>query len=504
MTEVLRMTGITKRFGSVTALKDVDFDVRQGEVHALLGINGAGKSTLVKIISGLYTADAGVIEVDGVVQTISSPRHAISCGIATVQQHPELVGDLTGYENIFLGQEGVRRGLFGQVDRPALRRRADELLKRFPIQIDLSQVVRDMEGVERETVAILHALKQDNTKLLILDEPTSTLTHKEAENLFQVMATLKRSGIGIIYITHRIEEVYTVADRFTVFRDGLKIATLRTGEGSRDETTISTLMLQEDLGELYPSRADAVAADVTPFLEAKHLTLNGAFRNLDLSLKPGEVLGGFGLVGSGIEGLAMTLFGAQEPDSGDILIDGEKVNLKTPKEALGRGIFLVPGDRKTEGLTLEQDLTFNATLANLQRASYPGGILRRGRNAEQVSEVLDRLELRPSQLWRRAGEFSGGNQQKVVLAKGLFRQARIYIFVEPTVGVDIGARSKIYTMIKELSQSAAVLVLSSDFDEIYGVADRVFAMYRGELSVAPSREVSRDDLLTGGLMGAVQ
>ncbi len=504
MADILRMTGITKHFGSVTALKDVDFDVARGEIHALLGVNGAGKSTLVKIISGLYVADQGRIEIEGTARTIQSPRDAIACGIATVQQHPELVGSLSGYENIFLGQEGTRHGLFDRVNRRAMRERAQKLLERFPIQIDLSTKISRMESVERETVAILHALKQDHIKLLILDEPTSTLTYREAEKLFEVMRALKRSGIGIIYITHRLQEVFEIADRVTIFRDGRKVASLATAEKEHDQASISRLMLQEEVGALYPPKRAESEVSGAPALEVRGLRVEGALDGIDLSLRRGEIVGGFGLVGSGIEALAMTLFGARRPDAGEILRDGRPLALRDPKDALRNGIFLVPGDRKTEGLTLTKDVTFNATLANLDRASFFAGLLRRRRNEATVGGILERLELRPPQLWRKAAEFSGGNQQKVVLAKGLFRQAEIYIFVEPTIGVDIGARTKLYALIRELSETAAVLLLSSDFDEVFGVSDRMFALYRGRMSIAPSRRLDRAELLSGGLMGSRQ
>jgi len=498
------MTGIAKRFGSVKALDQVDLDLVQGEVHALLGVNGAGKSTLVKIISGLYTPDAGEIRIDGRECSIESPRSAIDNGIAAVQQHPELVGDLSGYENIFMGQESAKRGLFRRVDRASMKARGEQLLKRFPIEIDLGKRVRDMEGVERETVAILHALKQDHIKILILDEPTSTLTHRETDKLFEVMRTLKASGIGIIYITHRLEEVFQVADRFTVFRDGKKVATLSTAGGGQSETDIGKLMLQQDLGDLYPPKADAAAAEQPPLMEVRGLSLEGAFHDVSLTLRPGEIVGGFGLVGSGIEALAMTLFGAQQPTAGEILLRCKPARLSSPGKALRQGIFLVPGDRKTEGLTLSRDVTFNATLANLGRASLLGGLLKFGRNDRAVGDLLEALDLRPPQLWRRASAFSGGNQQKIVLAKGLYSEAAVYILVEPTVGVDIGARAKLYALIRELSQQAAILVLSSDFDEVYGIADRVFSLYRGQVAIAPSRSVPRERLLSSGLMGAVR
>jgi len=504
MTDVLKMTGITKHFGSTLALDNVDFEVVPGEVHALLGVNGAGKSTLVKIISGLYQMDSGQICIDGENVSIQSPTDAIRAGVATVQQHPELVGSLSGIENIFLGQEGESRGLMKHIDRKTMREKAQKLLARFPIEIDLSVRVDLMESVERETVAILHALKQDHIKLLILDEPTSTLTYKEAGKLFDVMRALKRSGIGIIYITHRLEEIFQVADRFTVFRDGRKVATLKTNDGLNTESSITKLMLQKDMAALYPTKPAEAGAKGDVLMEVRNLSLENAFQNVSLTLRRGEIVGGFGLVGSGIEMLGATMYGDQRPSSGEILLKGQKVSFAGPKDAIRRGVFLVPGDRKTEGLTLTKDVAFNTTLANLRRASYWGGLLRRRRNEKAVAGILDGLELRPPQLWRKAGEFSGGNQQKIVLAKGLFRQADVYIFLEPTTGVDIGARSKLYALMRELSAQAAVLLLSSDFDEVYGLADRVFALYRGQVTMSPSRGVTRDQVLAGGLMGSVQ
>ncbi|MFJ6327883.1 MULTISPECIES: sugar ABC transporter ATP-binding protein [unclassified Rhizobium] len=504
MSNLLEMTGITKRFGSVLALDNIDFDLRAGETHALLGINGAGKSTLVKIISGVYSSDDGKILMDGVEVVIREPTDAMESGIATVQQHPELIGSLSGIENIFLGQEGAGKGLLRRVDRELIRMKTQALLARFPIEIDLSIKVENMSSVEREIVAILHALRQDNIKVLILDEPTSTLTLPEARKLFEVMETLKRSGIGIIYITHRLEEVIAIADRFTVFRDGRKIVT-GAKDGSVTEESLSKLMLQKELGALYPAKRPKADADGDILLQTRSLGVEGALEDINIELRRGEIVGGFGLVGSGIEVLASALFGDRQLDHGQILVQGAVQTLQTPKDALRRGIFLVPGDRKTQGLTLTKNVTFNATLAHLGRASSRwGGWLRRRQNADTVAGLLERLELRPPHLWRNATEFSGGNQQKIVLAKGLFRQADVYIFLEPTVGVDLGARSKLYDVMRSLSEHAAILVLSSDFDEVCGVADRIFCLYRGRMSIPPSFDLARDEVLDGGLVGRRQ
>lgn len=503
MPKTLEMTGIEKRFGPVTALDNVDFDVERGEIHALLGVNGAGKSTLIKILSGIYVADSGTIAIDGQPCAIGSPADAIGYGIASVQQHPELVSDFTGYENIFLGQEATSKGLFKHLNRDMMRNKAEELLKRLPVEIDLGARIESLAGVEKEIVAVLHALKQENVKILILDEPTSTLTRVEKIQLFKMMNLLKDSGVSIIYITHRLEEVFEIADRFTVFRGGKTIATLTADEAQKSEISIPQLMLQEEMGELYPDKALAPST-ADPAIEARDITVPGVFSDISFDARPGEILGIYGLVGSGIDEIAKTLFGAIQPTSGELVLNGTRTKIRNPKEALRLGIFLVPGDRRSEGLVLTDDVTFNTTLANLDRASWLGGILRFGKNKKTVEGLSGRVELTPPALNRAASAFSGGNQQKIVIAKGLYRQADIYIFVEPTVGVDVGARSTLYGLIRELSQTSTVIVMSSDCDEVFGLGDRVSAVYRGRMVMPPSAGVTRDELLAGGIMGSTQ
>lgn len=497
---ILAMRGIEKRFGDVKALDDVAFDLRAGEIHALLGVNGAGKSTLIKILSGVYTKDAGVIEIGGEAFDLGSPRAAIAAGIAVVQQHPELVGDLTGAENIFLGHEGARPGLFARINRGELARRAQALLARFPISIDLGRPVADMPAVDREIVAILHALRLENARILILDEPTSTLTEREKASLFQMMGTLKAAGIAIIYITHRLEEVFEIADRFTVFRGGRNVACHTVAEARAQGISIPNLMLDSKTGLSFPPKSGGSEGAVV--LEARGLGCEGLFRDVSFSVRKGEIFGIFGLVGSGVDELSKALFGALSPDRGEILLNGQGVRLKSPAQALKAGIFLVPGDRRTEGLTLDENVIFNTTLANLGRASL-GGLLRFGANRRAARDLAQKVDLQPLRLDRTLRGFSGGNQQKVVIAKGLFRQAQCYIFVEPTVGVDIGARSRIYALMREIAQEAAVIVISSDCDEVHGIADHRLALYKGAPIGRPSPATSRDQLLHAGIMGSM-
>lgn len=503
MAPVLSMTGIDKRFGPVTALDGVDFELERGEIHALLGVNGAGKSTLIKILSGIYTPDAGTIEIDGAEVTIRKPRDAIDHGIASVQQHPELVGDFAGYENVFLGQETDRRSLFAPIDRSKMRNLAEDLLQRLPVDIDLTKPVEDMPSVEREIIAVLHSLKQEGIKVLILDEPTSTLTTREKAQLFEMMKILKQNGVAIIYITHRLEEVFEIADRFTVFRGGKRITTTTPLQAESDggAHAISSMMLSREMGDLFPVKTGP--SDQPPILSVRNLQRTGSYTNVSLDVRPGEVVGLFGLVGSGIEDLAKTLFGALQPQSGEIEFKGKPVALRSPQQALKQGIYLVPGDRRTEGLVMGDNIIFNTTLAALDRASYRTGFKRFWSNRRETRDLAERVDLQPPTLDRPASAFSGGNQQKVVIAKGLFRQADLYIFLEPTIGVDVGARARLYALIRELSATAGVLVLSSDCNEVCGLADRAGAMHREALCIPPSETNSAQAVLSAGLIGDV-
>lgn len=382
-----------------------------------------------------------------------------------------------------------------------------ELIRRLPLDIDLDTPVIRLSGIEREVIAILHALCQSEVKILILDEPTSTLTRVEKEQLFTLMSSLKSSGVSIIYITHRLEEVHEIADRFTVFRGGRRVATMDAAEANAQQVSITRLMLEQDPGDLYPFKNSArVLSDLyeVPHLSVDSLTRKGAFERVSLDARAGEILGIFGLVGSGIEEFAKALFGAVKVSSGQIRIDGNTVELDEPRIALRQGIYLVPGDRRAEGLILGDSVNFNTTLAHLSRASWPTGLLRLTENRREVASLAGRVDLQPQAISQSAGAFSGGNQQKIVIAKGLFRQAGIYLFVEPTVGVDIGARSKLYALIRELSATATVVVLSSDCDEAHGLGDRVCAFYRGHMVLAPSGDIDRDTLLQYGIAGRVQ
>ena len=500
---ILEASNICKRYGPVSALKEVDFRVEPGEIHALLGINGAGKSTFIKILSGLIQKDRGALRIDGHEVDFRAPIDAIAAGIATVQQHPELASDMSALDNIFLGREHRARGLFRRIDRAALAERAARLMRRFAVALDLDRRVAHMSAVEREMVAILRALAGEDIKILILDEPTSTLTDVERADLFKLMRQLRGQGISIIYITHQLEEVFEIADSFSVFRDGALVARMSAAQARERRLSLATLVLGEAIGGVFPGRDEAPAPGQT-VLSLSGFTRPGAFEAVTFKARRGEVLGIFGLVGSGCEELAKAIFGAVPIAAGEMRLNGQVLCPKNPAEALRAGIFLVPGDRRLEGLALDRSPLFNVPLANLQRASAGRWALRHRRIAADAGKLTAGVDLRPPGLSLPARHFSGGNQQKIVLAKGLYSEADLYIFIEPTIGVDIGARARIYALIRALGARAAVIVVSSDCDEVNGVADHALAMHKGRQITPGADRFSRDALLLAGLTGGVE
>lgn len=496
---VLTAHGIAKRFGSVQALDFVDFTLDRGEIHALLGANGAGKSTFIKILSGLYARDAGELVIAGRPVRYHDPAGAMRAGIAAVQQHPHLVPGLSGYENVFLGHEGRRPGFFNKVDKAALARRGDALLTRFPVEIDLSRNVGDMSAVEREIVAILQALAGDNIHVLILDEPTSTLTEVEREVLFRMMNVLRESGISILYITHRLEEVFEIADRLSVFRGGKLVNSMTVRNARNRHISLAELMLGEPVDAVFPHKR-TLESDEDIVLEVESL-FGGPLENVSFEVRRGEVVGIFGLVGSGLDELSKIIFGATDISAGTMRFMRTPYQPKSPVDALRQGVFLLPGDRHLEGLVLTRSSVFNVILSNFSRAANYGGFLKSRRNQTDTRQLADRVSLHPPMINQPVNRFSGGNQQKIMVAKGLYSNADLYVFVEPTIGVDIGAQAKIYSLIRALSQNAAVIVMSTDCDEVLGIADRCVALYKGRQMNALSSNIARNDLLMAGVLG---
>jgi ribose transport system ATP-binding protein len=494
----LEMRGITKEFPGVKALDGVDFALKPGEVHALLGINGAGKSTLIRILSGTFPKDSGTILLDGRSIEIDGPQDAMGHGIATVYQEPQMLPSFAGYEYIFLGSETERKGPFAVIHRKQLRERAERILELFPVQIDLAKPIGQLGAVDQEILAILRALSR-KMSILVLDEPTSILTETEKQVLFRLIAALKQRGISIIYISHRLEEVHQVVDRLTIIRDGKNVATLEARDQDANPMRIAELMLGERIETIYPERGQGGDSEV---LVARDLSLAGRFQDVTFSARKGQILGIFGLVGSGVEELAKVLFGLYKPTRGSMTLHGEEIRLRSARDAIQRGIFLIPADRRREGLIPIEPMFFNVSLASLGKVSNLLGLMRAQKEKKRITELVGRVGVIPPDVNAKVSALSGGNQQKVVVSKGLFTEAEVYIFLEPTAGVDVGAKSGIYRLIRELSKSAAVLLLSSDCEEVHGVCDRIMTLFKGKVTMdAEVEKVSMQEMLLLGVQG---
>ena len=472
----LRMENINKSFFSMQALTDTSFILKPGEAHGLLGMNGAGKSTLIKILSGVYGKDSGSIFVDGQEVFIENTQDAMNYGIATVYQHPSLVYTFTGYENVYLGSESDSR----TIDRDKLKKDAQELAKEYNIDINVTKMVGDMKPVERELISILSALSK-NSKILILDEPTSILTEKEKDTLFDVVGELKKKGVSIIFVTHRLDEVNEICDEITVLRDGKNVASVRIGEGL-DTSHIAELMLGKKLEKIYPPKSEEQPGEI--ILETKHLSLKKRFHDVSLSARKGEILGIFGLIGSGIDELSKALFGALKGSEGEIFVNGREIKITSPKQAIKNKIFLIPGDRQSEGYVGDQSIASNITMAKINKiTSRFFGLINNDIKKKDALKMIEDLSIMTPSEKKNVSDLSGGNQQKVVVAKGLYTDSDIYIFCEPTVGVDVGARYSIYEIMRDLSKSAAVVLISSDIEEIFGMSDRVMVLNQGKVTM---------------------
>jgi len=499
MDTILSMRGIIKTFPGVVALSGVDFDLQCGEVHALLGINGAGKSTLVKILAGVYQKDAGKIYLNGQNVEIHDPLQAKNLGISTVYQDPQLIPSFTGYENIFLGSETRQRRIISLINRREMRNRALELLERFHFELDLDKPVNKLGKVEKEIIAILRALSQKNVSVLILDEPTSILTRSEIAILFEHINILKKNGISIIYITHRLEEVFEVADKFTILRNGKNVGTYSTKKTEIDTSQIAELMLGEKLKQIYPTR-EGLAKEET--LRVENISLNQKLNNCTFSAYRGEILGIFGLVGSGFDELCKILFGILQPSNGKIFIKNTEVRLNHPKDAIQNRVFLIPGDRQAEGLVLEEAVSFNTTLANLKKISTPLGLIKSGQERKDTLQIINQLNIASLGPGQSVTYLSGGNQQKVVIGKGIYSDADIYIFEEPTAGVDVGTKASIYHLIRNLSKEKTVICVSSDVDEIFSLCDRIIVLYKGQIVLEKlTKDTNLGEVLLYGLTG---
>jgi rhamnose transport system ATP-binding protein len=489
MGALLRVSGIVKSFAGVRALRGVSFDLEEGEVHALVGENGAGKSTLIKIVTGAHAPDLGTIEIGGRPVVGNNPVLSRALGVAAIYQQPALFPDLTVAENIAMGAE--RGGPWRRLRWSERRRRAEELLGRIGARISPDIPVNVLSMPEQQLVEIARSLGAE-ARILIMDEPTASLAKSEVDHLFGVIRELRSQKVGIVYISHRLDELHEVADRVTVLRDGQTVATRRMAEIDRGE--LIRLMVGREISTIFPKRDVAPGPTV---LELQKLGCRpSGLLGLSLSVRAGEILGLSGLVGAGRTELARVLFGLTPADSGRILVKGSPVSIRTPRQAIELGIAYVPEDRRRHGVILEMPVAANTTLAILRQISRRGFLDFR-RERELAASYAERLALKTPSIDAPAGELSGGNQQKLALARWLATKPSILILDEPTQGIDVGAKAEIHRLMGDLAADGlAILMISSELPEILGMSDRIAVLRGGRLAgVVERKEATQETLL---------
>jgi ribose transport system ATP-binding protein len=487
---ILRMKSISKSFPGVRALDDVSFEVRRGEVHAILGENGAGKSTLVKILSGAYRRDSGEIELDGHPVEIHNPSHAQSLGIAMIYQEFNLAPHLSVEANIFIGRE-PRRGPFAIIDQRAIHRQSQKLIKQLGVELDVTQRINTLNVCQQQITEIAKALSM-KSHVVIMDEPTSALSESEILTLFSVIRRLKQEGLGIIYISHNLGEVFEIADRITVLRDGKKIDTQNAREVTPEEEVQK--MVGRDIADMYAKREVPVGEVV---LRVNGLSSGNMLRQISFELRSGEVVGIAGLLGSGRTELIRAIFGADRTERGTVEVVGYKHKINRIGDAIRGGIGLVPEDRKEQGLFLGMPLGPNISAASIRDVSYHG-ILDRKKERALAAKYVEELDIKIAGLEQLVLNLSGGNQQKTVLAKWLARSPQILLLDDPTRGIDVGAKQAIYRLIGELAATGVgIIFVSSELPEILGISDRILVMGSGQIKGEFSRaEATQEKIMS--------
>lgn len=489
-TPVLALEGVSKSFGAVRALRDVSLHLYAGEAHALAGENGAGKSTLIKALAGVHRPDSGTVLLDGAPVVFHGPADARDAGVAVIYQEPTLFPDLSVAENIFVGRQPRRS--FGRVDHRAVKEATAALFARLGVDLDPEQPARGLSIADQQLVEIAKALSFD-ARVLIMDEPTAALTGSEVARLFGVVRALREGGAAVLFISHRLEEVFALCQRVTTLRDGGLIASEPVDGLTEDD--LVRRMVGRDLDELYPKQ-DAEVGDVA--LSVRRLTREGVFTDVSFDVRRGEIVGLAGLVGAGRSEVARAVFGVDRWDAGEVLIDGKPLKPGAPSLAMNAGLALVPEDRRAQGLVMDMSIERNINLTGL-RSTARGGLMDRGAERSRAVDWAVRLQVKYARLADLVGTLSGGNQQKVVLAKWLATGPRVLIVDEPTRGIDVGTKAEVHRLLSQLAADGlAVLMISSDLPEILGMADRVLVMHEGRLTA----EIAREDATEESVMAA--
>lgn len=469
---ILKMQGIEKHFSGVHALKGVNFELRAGEVHALMGENGAGKSTLIKVLCGIHKKDGGTIEYLGKDVSFHDIGESQDAGISVIHQELNMMGHLTVAQNMFIGREFMKNGL---IDDKAMEAEAQRQFDKMGVKIDPSAKLGDLTVGKQQMVEITKAISRD-CKLLVLDEPTAALTLPEVEELFKIMNELRDKGIGMIYISHRMDEINRISDRVTVMRDGEYVGTVNTAEVTKDDI-VKMMVGRVIMGD--QKTCSTCPADADVILEVKHLNAGKEVKDVSFQLRRGEILGFAGLMGAGRTEVARALYGADKRQTGEIFINGKKAKIKTPAQAVKAGICYLSEDRKRYGLMLDKSVTDNSALASVDDF-ITAGIINDKKMAETSTEANAKLRTKTPSMEQLLKNLSGGNQQKVIIARWLMKNSDIFIFDEPTRGIDVGAKSEIYTLMDELvKQGKSIIMISSELPEVLRMSDRIIVMCEG-------------------------
>ncbi len=489
---LLTLHHLTKLYPGVVALDDLNLSFREGEVHAIVGENGAGKSTMIKLISGAIEPTSGSIEINGQHYDVMTPKLSRSCGVAVIYQEFTLVPVLSAAENIFMG-EYLTKGLV--LNRREMEKRAERLFERLNIRIDPRAKVADMTTGYQQIVEIAKAISK-NARILIMDEPSAPLTISEVEALFRIVDVLKEQGVTIIYISHRMDEIFRLSDRVSVLRDGKYIATLQTDETNKNE--LIKLMVGRELNETYPMR-EQISSEVV--LSVRNVTGNGV-KDISFDLHKGEILGFGGLVGAGRTELAQLLFGSERIHGGEVILNGKKLEIRNCRDAIAVGIAMVPEDRKRHGAVLQMAIRENVTMSCLKRIS-PLNVLRRKHEVDTANKAVSDLQIKCPTIEQHVKNLSGGNQQKVVLGKWLTMDSNLLIFDEPTRGIDVGAKQEFYQIMNDLANAGkSIIMISSDMEELLGMSDRVVVLCEGRMTgILEKHEMTQErvlELASGG------